>query len=61
MVVFLGQSGSIRAKLVVLIWQKWLHYGQSGSNRDTSGCIQAEVVVFGQKLVGIGAKVVVFG
>ena len=41
-IVALGQSGSIRAKVIVLA-QKILYSGKSGCNR-------AKVVVFGKKL-----------
>ena len=53
MVVF-GQSGCIRAKVVVF-WQKWLYSKRSDCIRakvvafGQSGCIRAKVVVLGQK------------
>ena len=46
MVVF-GQSGCIRAKMVV-IKQKWLYLGKSGSISGKSSCIRAKVVLFGE-------------
>ena len=50
--LFLGQSGSIRAKVVVIV-RKWFYSGKS--------CyIWAKLVVFGQTGC-IRAKVVVFG
>ena len=47
-----GQSGCLRAKVVVL-GQMWFYSGKSG-------CIRAKVVVFGQTWLYFG-KVVVFG
>ena len=63
MVVF-GQSGCIRAKVVV-IWkvvlfgEKLLYSGKSGCICEKV-CVFGKVVVFGQKWLYLG-KVVVFG
>ena len=51
-VLVLGQSGCIGAKVVV--------FGQKRLYSGKSGCIRAKVVVFGKDGC-IGAKVVVFG
>ena len=57
--VVFGQSGNIRANLVVF-GQKWLFFGQSDCNwakvfvLGQSGCIRAKKVLLGQKWLYAG-------
>ena len=52
--VVIGQSGCIRAKVVVFC-QKWL-YSRKVVVFEQSGCIRAKVVVLANKVVIFGRK-----